>query len=94
MGIGAPIYVSMYGIIDGLKQSTAANGTQTISFYIRGRKVSSGEVRSIEIIIKNKNDIKIHFFNKLGLWEVFLTAHKASEVEINAIHKYWKDKGY
>ena len=87
-------HIYMYGIIDGLKKSTAANGDQIIVFYIRGRRRSSGYVRSIEITIKNKNDIKIHFFNKLGLWEVFLTAHKASEVEINAIHKYWKDKGY
>lgn len=77
------------GEIDGLKVTTE-NGMNIIRFFIRGRSRSIGKIASFEIYEKQDNNYEIHYYNKLGDWDVYYSSHEASPEEKKKIIQYWK----
>lgn len=76
------------GEIDGL-EVVENKDRKTTSFFIRGKVWSIGKILSIKITEKKNGEITILIYEKLGMGEVYFSAHHASTSEVKAIVEYW-----
>lgn len=81
------------GFVEGQIQeykTTYANDIKITSYYILGENRSLGNRMNVEIKEYMNGTFEVHYFKKLGSYELFFTAHKASLKEIESIKAYFK----
>lgn len=79
------------GEVNDLKEIKEIDQTIT-RFYVRGRNRSAGGIVNVEIIETIDDEVTIHIFQKLGSYDKFFSAHRASDEEISEIRDYWAEQ--
>lgn len=71
----------IFGEMNNLKITENDLHQKVIQFYVRGKDLQGGKIRSFEITILSDEEYVIHYFDKLGQSEVFFTARFPTDEE-------------
>lgn len=80
----------IFGEMNNLEITENDLHQKVIQFYVRGKDLQGGKIRSFEITILSDDEYIIHYFDKLGQSEVFFTARFPTDEEFTEYEEFIK----